>query len=110
MAIIATWIAMVIGVLVLVHGVITLAIRRIIWPWLRARMTWRLYGWSQVCFGSSVLLDTIPPVAGASAGLRFLLSGVAFLPIIAGIVCVSRAKLRSPERPTQFLYRDANHV
>jgi hypothetical protein len=91
-AIVMSWIAMIAGVLVLVVGVITLTTRRVSPPRWRGRVNWRPYGSAQVCFGAFALLDNVPRVAGASADLVFLLSIVAFLPMIAGAVCLTRAK------------------
>ena len=80
------------GLLVVVTGVITLATHRVRPPWMRGRVSWRAYGCSQICLGSSVLIGTAPRVAGASAGWTFLLSGIALLPLLAGVACLSRAQ------------------
>lgn len=84
---------MMIGVLALVPGVITLATHRISLPWLRGRVNWRTYGWAEVCLGLSLLMNTAPRLAGASAGVAFLLSGIALLVIVPGVVCLSQAQI-----------------
>jgi len=91
MAVIASWITMMIGILALVPGVITLATHRVSLPWLRGRVHWRTYGWAEVCLGLSLLMNGAPRVAGASAGVAFLLSGIAFLVMGAGVVGLSQS-------------------
>jgi hypothetical protein len=89
---------MIAGLFVLVGGVVTLTAGRVIQPWLRERVIWRPYGWAQVSLGLMVLIGTTPRIAGASAGLVFVLSAVALLPLAAGIVFLFRAQVYSRQR------------
>ena len=91
-AVVISWIAMVVGIFVLAIGVITLTTQRVSPPWLRGSMAWRPYGWSQLCLGSFVLIETAPRIAGAPDDVAFALSIVALLPLVAGLMCLSRAQ------------------
>jgi hypothetical protein len=97
LAVVISWIGLIVGVFVLAFGAIVLTTRRLP-PWLREKMLWRPYGWSQLCFGAFVLIETAPRIAGAPAALGLALSIVAVVPLVAGLVCLNRAQADARER------------
>lgn len=94
-AVVVSWVAMIAAALLVAAGVITLTTHRVSPPRMRRRVSRRPYGWAQVCFGSFVLTNTAPRVAGASSGWALLLSIIALAPLVAAIVCMNRTQVHS---------------
>lgn len=91
-----TWVAFVVGILVLVTGAATLARREPVLPWLRARVEWRRWGGSQILLGVFVMLETLPRLAHGPALLVLVFSVVAFVPLAGGIMLLRLSQSARP--------------
>ncbi len=87
---ISTWIAFAAGCVVLVEGAAGASTARRRMPWLHRAD--RRYYLGLVLFGVSVLVETIPRVADASAVATLTLSLVALVPLVSALILT-----RSPQ-------------
>jgi 2-polyprenyl-6-methoxyphenol hydroxylase-like FAD-dependent oxidoreductase len=92
LAVIATWTAFGAGLLVLADGVTSLVRRQVVLPWMRQRIEWQRFGWSQVLLSTFILLETVPRLANVSSGVVLAISVVAFVPVLAAGIVQMRAQ------------------
>jgi hypothetical protein len=76
----ARWSVLTVGILVVAIGLVTLARREILFPWLRRRFQWQPYGWSLVCLGSMSLLALL---VGPATDFSVVLGLAVFLGVVA---------------------------
>jgi hypothetical protein len=87
-----TWVALGIGVVCLALGVTSLTRRRVVLPWLRQRIRWQQFGWSQLLMGAYLVLETGPRLANVSSAVLITISAFAFVPLGAAVAVMMRAR------------------
>jgi hypothetical protein len=94
--VVITSVGLVVALAVLMIGAATLVRREVAVPWMRPRAHWKRWGWAQILLGVSLLLETVPRLAGYSADRVFALSIAAFAPLVAAVVLQARGRLPRP--------------
>ena len=89
----ASWVALVAGLATAATGIITLARRRVVLPWMRRRVHWKPWGRALVLMGVFGMLEVVPRLAGASADLVLGLSIAAVAPLAGAVALQARAHL-----------------
>jgi hypothetical protein len=74
------WSTFTLGILVVAIGLVTLAGREILLPWVRRRFQWQPYGWLLVCLGSMSLLGLL---IGPATDFSVVLGTIVFLGSVA---------------------------
>ena len=87
------WIVLIFAILAIAAGVVTVRSGRVPVPWLRGRVLWQRWGWAMVALGLFMILESVPRLAGFSAGWVFVLSTIALLPLAVGLILQLRAQL-----------------
>jgi hypothetical protein len=88
-----SWLALVSAIPTIVIGAVTLVRRRAALPWLQRRpVRWKPWGWALITLGLFTLLETVPRLAGFSAGWTFVLSCLAILLLPVGFWLQGRAQ------------------
>jgi drug/metabolite transporter (DMT)-like permease len=96
LSLVLTWIAFGMGVLTLALGVTSLTRRRVVLPWLRQRIQWQQFGWSQLLMGAYLVLETAPRLANVASAVLITISAIAFVPLVAAVVVMMRARQPGP--------------
>jgi hypothetical protein len=91
-SLVLTWVALGMGVFCLALGVTSLTLRRVVLPWLRQRIRWQQFGWSQLLMGAYLVLETGPRLSNASSAVLVIISAIAFVPLGAAVVVMMRAR------------------
>lgn len=87
------WATCGLGLLALTTGVVSLLLRQV-FPWLRSRVRWQPWAWSNVMFGLFLMVESVPRLAGTTPGWALGFSLVAFVPLAAFVDLSMRARLR----------------
>jgi hypothetical protein len=87
------WIVFALAILAIAAGVVTVRSGRVALPWLRGRVLWQPWGSAMVALGLFMVLESMPRLAGFSAGWVFVLSSAALLPLAVGLILQLRAQL-----------------
>ncbi|HEX4726390.1 MAG TPA: hypothetical protein VH298_01240 [Jatrophihabitans sp.] len=87
------WIVLVLAILAIAAGAVTVRSGRVAVPWLRGRVIWQRWGWAMVALGLFMVLEAMPRLVGYSDGWVFVLSSVAVLPLVIGLVLNHSAQL-----------------
>jgi len=87
------WIVLILAILAIAAGTVTVRSGRVAVPWLRGRVLWNRWGWAMVALGLFMVLESVPRLAGLSAGWVYLLSSAALLPLGLSLILQLRAQL-----------------